>query len=136
MPTEETTGNAGRHVQHRSPRRWLRVLHLVCFVLDVLALCLVAILTWGARPRFGIMFAEQNRPPLPRITDAVIHTPGWVYLIPFTVVVVGFVAKEFVVRRPDMKLMLNAIVLCLAIMYVVCMVGILFLPCGLMKGPG
>ena len=113
------------------------MLNVVCVVVNVLALCLVADVTWFARPRFGIMFAEQNR-PLPWITDVVIQTPGWVYLVPFVVISAGFVAKEFVVRRPGVKLMLNVIVLCLAIVYVVCMVCVFYLPLipGLKKGVG
>jgi len=66
----------------------MRIANNVCVALNVVAFALVAYATWFVRPRFGIMFAEQNR-PLPWITDAVLQTPGWVYLIPFSVIMFG-----------------------------------------------
>ncbi|GEM_PF-2027774 len=113
----------------------MRSANIVCFVFNVVAFALVAYVTWFARPRCSIMFAEQNR-PLPWITDAVLQTPGWVYLIPFSVIVLALVGKEFIVRRCGIRLLINTLALVFAIVCFILLILILFLPLwhNLMRG--
>ena len=111
----------------------MRIANTVCFVFNVVAFALVAYATWFVRPRFAIMFAEQNR-PLPWITATVLQTPGWVYLIPFSVIVLALVAKEFMIRRWGVKLLINTLALVFAIVCFISFIALMFLPCGLMRG--
>jgi type II secretory pathway component PulF len=111
----------------------MRIVNTVCIALNVIAFALVAYAIWFVRPRFGIMFAEQNR-PLPWITDAVLQTPGWVYLIPFSVIVLALVAKEFMLRRRGARLLINTLALVFAIVCFISFIVIMFLPGDLMRG--
>ena len=105
----------------------MRSANIICFVFDIVAIALVAYAIWFGRPRFGIMFAEQNR-PLPWITNAVLQTPGWIYLIPFSVIVLALVAKEYMIRRWGVRLLINTLALVFAIVCFISFIVIMFLP--------
>jgi hypothetical protein len=105
----------------------LVVLSAVVLAADLAVLAAATVAALFVVPRFRRVFAEMGA-ELPRLTRLHLSTPLAAHLGLLALLAAGLIAKEVLVRRPNIRLLINVLVLVFLLLAAGVYVLALFLP--------